>query len=340
MSAAEMTNAGSVLLIAEAGVNHNGDLGLAIELVHAGAEAGADIVKFQTFKANQIVTRDAPKAEYQKVASGTESTQYEMLKDLELSSEMHCRIKEECESCGVEFLSTGFDIPDIDFLIDLGIKRVKIPSGEINHIPYLRHIANIGLPIILSTGMCTLGEVRNAVETLLAVNKNLILNLLHCNTAYPTPFADVNLRAMNSLASEFQLPVGYSDHTPGINISIAAAALGAAIIEKHFTLDRTLPGPDHRASLEPDQLKALVQGVREVEQALGSTEKICSNSEEKNLAIARRSIVAASQIRKGEVFTEDNICCKRPGTGISAASWDKLLGKRASRDFLADERIE
>lgn len=329
------------LIIAEAGVNHNGDIAMACDLVRIAAEAGADMVKFQTFVADRITAASAPKAEYQKASTGTDESQKDMIARLELSRADHELLIEECRRHGIAFFSTGFDADSIDMLVDLGLDRLKIPSGEITNLPLLRHYASKRLPIILSTGMAAIGEVEAAVDILVAGGvMRADITVLHCNTEYPTPMADVNLRAMTTLGAALGLPVGYSDHTLGIEVAIAAVTLGACVIEKHFTLDRTMPGPDHRASLEPGELRHMVAAIRNVEQALaGDGVKRPSASEFKNRAIARRSIVAARPIAAGEAFTSANLTLKRPGTGISPMRWDEVIGQRAPRAFAQDEVI-
>lgn len=329
------------LIIAEAGVNHNGDIALARELVRVAAAAGADMVKFQTFAADKITAASAPKADYQKAATGGHENQKDMIARLELSRADHEALIDECRQHGIAFFSTGFDAESIDMLVELGIDRLKIPSGEITNLPLLRHYASKRLPIILSTGMASIGEVEAAVEALVASGATRAdITVLHCNTDYPTPMKDVNLRAMPMLGAALGLPFGYSDHTTGIEVAIAAVALGACVIEKHFTLDRTLPGPDHRASLEPDELFHMVAAIRNVEQALaGDGVKRPSASEIKNRAVARRSLVAARPIAAGEKFTTGNLTSKRPGTGISPMRWDEVIGQPAPRDFAADEVI-
>jgi len=330
-----------VLIIAEAGVNHNGSLKTAKQLVEVAAEAGANMVKFQTFSADRLVTTSARKADYQNQATDETESQHAMIRKLELSREIHEELIAYCKQCGIEFFSTGFDILSIDLLVDLGLEQFKIPSGEITNLPYLRHIGKLEKPVILSTGMANLGEIETALDVLetSGTSRNLV-TVLHCNTEYPTPMEDVNLRAMLSIKEAFGVTVGYSDHTLGIEVPIAAATLGATVIEKHFTLDRTLPGPDHRASLEPYELKAMVRAIRNIELALGDGIKRPSASETKNRPIARKSLVAATAIRNGESFTEANLAVKRPGTGISPIRWDEVLGRTAIRDFEADELIE
>lgn len=329
------------IVIAEAGVNHCGSFGRAVEMVRAAAAAGADYVKFQTFKAENLVSKSAPKAEYQAENDPTSGdTQLEMLRRLELRSEDFSRLAEECNKLNIGFLSTPFDFESIRELAALDMDFWKIPSGEVTDLPYLRAIAAYGKPVVMSTGMCTLPEVEAAVNALCeaGLNRDKIA-LLHCNTQYPTPPADVNLRAMDSLRTLGCRTVGYSDHTLGIAVPLAAVALGATIIEKHFTLDRTLPGPDHKASLTPDELKQMVCGIRCVEQALGSAEKNRTQSESGNVAVARRSIVAARRIEKGETLTPENLTVKRPGDGLSPMLWDSVIGTPAVKNFLPDEKI-
>ena len=331
---------GKTLIIAEAGVNHNGDIELAKRLIDVAADAGADIVKFQTFSADRLTTVNAAKANYQRQADAAEESQYAMLKRLELSHDAHQILIEHCRQFNIEFFSTGFDIASVDMLTSLGIQRLKVPSGELTNLPYLRHIGGLGRPVILSTGMATLGEIEAAIEVLtLAGVARADIVVLHCNTEYPTPMVDVNLRAMQSIQTAFGVKVGYSDHTAGIEVAIAAVSMGACIIEKHFTLDRALSGPDHRASLEPDELKSMVQAIRNIELALGDGVKRPSASELHNRPIARKSIVAARAILAGEAFSEDNLAAKRPGTGLSPMRWDELIGRNASRDFALDEFI-
>lgn len=334
-----MTN--RTLIIAEAGVNHNGDINLAMQLVDAAAEAGADIVKFQTFCADRQVTRIAEKAEYQKKETGITESQYEMLSRLELTESMHHQLISHCAERNIKFLSTGFDIESVDFLANLNQEYFKIPSGEITNLPYLRHIGSLNKAIILSTGMATLGEVEQAIDTLeMAGTSRERMTILHCTTEYPTPMNEVNLRAMLTLQNAFHVAVGYSDHTEGIEISVAAVAMGATVIEKHFTLDRDLPGPDHGASLEPYELKQMISAIRNIEDAMGDGIKRPTPSEEKNKLVARKSIVASRLIAKGELFTTENLTVKRPGTGISPMKWDEIIGKKASRNFAVDELIE
>ena len=331
----------SALIIAEAGVNHNGDIKLAKSLVNAAKDAGADIVKFQTFKAESLVTNSAPRADYQVINEGGDESQYQMIKRLELSKGMHEELIDYCKSKRIQFLSTGFDIESIDYLRGLGIILIKIPSGEITNLPYLKHIGSFAGQVMLSTGMSNLCDIEAAIDTLeQAGTSRSNITVLHCTTEYPTPMEDVNLLAMVNIGKAFGVSVGYSDHTPGIEVSIAAVALGATVIEKHFTLDRNLPGPDHRASLEPAELKEMVQGIRNIEKALGDGIKRPSTSELKNKPIARKSIVAARSIKAGEVFNEGNLMVKRPGTGISPMRWNDVIGRTASRNFNEDELIE
>lgn len=333
---------GHTLIIAEAGVNHNGSITQAKRLIDAAADAGVDYVKFQTFKTEDLVLKSAKKANYQQnnMHDGNDS-QYSMLKKLELSPEQHKELISYCNEKGVKFFSTAFDFDSIDFLASLHLGLWKIPSGEITNYPYLRKIADFHEPVILSTGMSTLEEIKSAIEVLInyGLQKEQI-TVLHCNTEYPTPMCDVNLSAMNEMRQQLGLTIGYSDHTQGIEVPIAAVALGAEIIEKHFTLDRNLPGPDHKASLEPVELKAMVSAIRNIEQAVGVSHKAVSVSEVKNKAVARKSIVAARTIKKGEFFTEENLTVKRPGTGISPMRWPDVIGLIAARDFEEDELIE
>lgn len=331
----------NVFIIAEAGVNHNGEMSLARELVHAAAEAKVDAVKFQTFRAEDLVKRDARKADYQIQRTGNSEGQFEMLKRLELSHEAHHELKQLANSLGLEFMSTPFDVKSADFLKSLGVKRFKIPSGEITNYPYLRHMAGLEIPCIFSTGMSDMDDIQNCLNTLLnhGLHRSMI-TVLHCNTEYPTPFDDVHLRAMQAIKERFQVAVGYSDHTAGIEISIAAATLGATVIEKHFTTDRNLPGPDHLASLEPSELKQMVSSIRNVSMGLGRPIKGLSRSEAKNRHAARKSIVAAAAIRKGEKFSESNLTTKRPGSGLSPMKWPEIVGTVAHRDYQPDEFIE
>lgn len=328
-----------IFIIAEAGVNHNGDMETAQKLVDAAVAAGADAVKFQTFKAETLVCKDAKKAEYQMETTDRGESQFAMLKRLELTSDMHEKLMDYCEQKQIMFLSTPFDVESLHYLVNCGLAMIKIPSGEITNYPLLREAARSGKKIILSSGMSTLDEVRSAMEVL-RENGCLDLTVLHCNTEYPTPYKDVNLKAMCTMREALNIPVGYSDHTSGIEVAVAAAALGAEVIEKHFTLDRNMEGPDHKASLEPDELAEMVRAIRNIELALGDGKKEPSDSEKKNIAIARKSIVARCDIRAGDIFTEENLTAKRPGGGISPMEWNQVLNREAKRDFAADEMIE
>lgn len=328
-------------IIAEAGVNHNGDLALARALIDTAAAAGVDAVKFQTAIPDLVVTRYGEKAAYQKETSQKDESQLEMIRKLLLPLETHRELKAYCEARGVIFFSTAFDLVSLDFLEELGQPYHKIPSGEITNLPYLRRIGGYRRPVIMSTGMATLGEIESALAVLeqSGIGHDQV-TALHCNTEYPTPMSDVNLRAMSTIRDAFGVPVGYSDHTEGIEVAIAAVALGATMIEKHFTLDRNLPGPDQKASLEPGELKAMVMAIRSVELALGNGIKRPSPSEARNKNTVRRSLVAATAIRAGETFSEANLTAKRPGTGLSPMRWNELMGRKAPRDFLPDEMIE
>lgn len=327
------------LIIAEAGVNHNGNVLLAHKMIDAAHKAGADIIKFQTGKPELVISKFAEKAEYQKHTTGINESQLEMCKKISLQYEDHISLKQHCEAVGIQFLSTPFDLESINFLEELGCTMWKIPSGEITNLPYLMKIAETHKPIILSTGMSTLEEISDAISVLDLHGAGEI-TLLHCTTEYPAPIEDVNLRAMETMRHKFGLKVGYSDHTQGIEIPVAAVAMGACVIEKHFTLDRNMEGPDHKASLEPNELAAMVKAIRNVEKALGDGRKNPSKSEIKNIPIARKSIVAKKKIIKGETFTEENITTKRPGCGISPMRWNEILGTKAIRDFDEDELIE
>ena len=330
------------LIIAEAGVNHNGSIELAKRLIDAAAAAGVDYVKFQTFKTENLVSKRARKAEYQRRNTGdTDNSQFNMLKKLELSPEQHEELVNYCREKDIHFFSTAFDLDSIDFLRELKLGLWKIPSGEITNYPYLKKIARQGEPVILSSGMCDLQDISNAIVVLekYGVRRDQI-TVLHCNTEYPTPMRDVNLRAMQAIKERLVVKVGYSDHTFGIEIPVAAVALGATVIEKHFTLDRSMEGPDHKASLEPRELKDMVKAIRNVEIALGSRDKKVTESESKNRIIARKSIVAARDIDAGEVLSENNITVKRPGCGISPMEWENVIGKIAKKNFLADDLIE
>ncbi|MCH5191127.1 MAG: N-acetylneuraminate synthase [Oscillospiraceae bacterium] len=329
----------SVYIIAEAGVNHNGSLEIAKKLVDKAAEAGADCIKFQTFKAENLVSKYCAQAKYQNENTGKIQSQLQMLKELELSFNDFEEIKNYCDYRKIDFLSTPFDIPSIAFLNTLGMKFWKIPSGEINDLPYLMEIAKTGKPVVMSTGMCTLEEVETAVK-ILRQNGSGEISLLHCTTNYPTPYENVNLNAMITLRERFNCTVGYSDHTKGFEVSVAAVAMGAQIIEKHFTLDKNMSGPDHKASLEPDELKNTVSYIRNTEKALGCFEKKPDISELSNISAARKSIVAKRDIKRGEILTENNITAKRPGNGISPMKWFEVLGTAAVRDFKEDELIE
>ena len=330
-----------VLIIAEAGVNHNGSIELAKRLVDEAVNAGVDYIKFQTFKSEKLVSKAAKQAEYQQKNIGHEGeSQYTMLKRLELSPADHEVLIDYCNSKGIKFFSTAFDMDSIDYLHSLNLGLWKIPSGEITNFPYLRKIATFGEPIIISTGMSELNEIEEAIQVLIkyGVTKEDI-TVLHCTTEYPTPFTDVNLKAMLQIGEKFGVKIGYSDHTKGIEVPIAAVALGATVIEKHFTLDKTMEGPDHKASLEPDELKAMVTSIRNIENALGSGHKHVSDSERKNIEIVRKSIVAACPIKAGELLTEKNRTVKRPGSGISPMRWNEVVGTFAVKDFEEEEPI-
>ena len=331
-----------VLIIAEAGVNHNGSIKMAKQLIDVATEAGADIVKFQTFKAGKLVSKAARQAEYQKAnLKNMDDSQYNMLKRLELDEAMHIELIDYCQQKGITFLSTGFDEESVDMLDRLGVPFYKIPSGEITNKPYLQHIARKLKPVVISTGMADLNEIKEALDVLTGEGLDLsMITVLHCNTEYPTPMEDVNLKAMLTIKETFKVKVGYSDHTKGIEVAIAAVAMGAEVIEKHFTLDRNLPGPDHKASLEPDELKAMVSAIRNIELALGDGVKKASKSEIKNITLARKSIVAIKEIKKGEIFSTQNIAAKRPGNGISPMRWDEIIGEKAIKEFKPDDLIE
>jgi len=327
-------------IIAEAGVNHNGSLEMAFQLIDVAVAAGADAVKFQTFKAEKVIAFNAPKAGYQKEATGSDESQLEMVKKLELDETAHTRLYQYCQHKGIQFLSTPFELESIDLLYRLGLEIFKIPSGEITNLPYLRKLGALKKRLIMSTGMADLGEIEDALDVLTESGTPLEnITVLHCNTEYPTPVEDVNLKAMLTIGHAFGVAVGYSDHTPGIEVAVAAVALGAAVLEKHFTLDRNLPGPDHKASLEPDELKAMVQAIRNIEKAIGNGIKRPSPSEVKNKSIARKSLVATQPIKTGEQFSADNITAKRPGTGISPMRWDEVLGQAAQKDYKKDDLI-
>lgn len=330
-----------IFIIAEAGINHNGSLKIAKRMIESAAEADADAVKFQTFKAELMTSRNAPKAEYQKQGTDNNESQIEMLSRLELSINTHRELVKHCKKNNIMFLSSPFDLESIDMLNRLSLNIFKIPSGEITNAPYLKKIGSLGKRIILSTGISTIKEIKGALDILISAGtarRNIVV--LHCNSAYPTPVKDVNLNAMLTIKKKLRVEVGYSDHTQGIEVAIAAAALGAKVIEKHFTLDKDMQGPDHKASLEPHELKEMARAIRNIEKALGNGIKRPSLSELKNINIVRKSIVAAKDIRKGEFFTDENITVKRPGTGISPMRWDKVIGKKAKRNFKEDELIE
>lgn len=326
------------MIIAEAGVNHNGNLNLAKKMVDAASEAGADAIKFQTFKTENLVVRTAKKAEYQILNTGNTLSQYEMLKELELDQVAFSELFKYCIMKNIKFISSPFDLDSIDFLDALGLDTFKIPSGEIINYLYLKKIATLNKKIILSTGMATMDEIKEALDVLKGNSESLIL--LHCTTSYPALMQDVNLKAMCTMKRIFHKEVGYSDHTVGIEAAVAAVALGACVIEKHFTLDRSLPGPDHRMSLEPDELKKLIQAIRNVEQALGDGLKRPTSVELLNRKFVRKSLVAAKAIKQGEIFSEDNVCAKRPGDGISPMMWNKLKGCPAKRNYEKEERID
>ncbi|AII13909.2 legionaminic acid synthase [Campylobacter iguaniorum] len=329
-----------VFIIAEAGVNHNGSLELAKKLIDVASDAGADAVKFQTFKAVNLVSKNADKAQYQKQTTDKNETQFEMIKKLELDKNAHAELISYAKSKNIMFLSTPFDHDSINLLAEFGLEIFKIPSGEITNLPYLRHIGSLGKSVILSTGMANLGEIENALEILTQNGtKKENITVLHANTQYPTPFCDVNLKAMITIGRAFDVKFGYSDHTSGIEVPIAAVALGATVIEKHFTLDKTMQGPDHKASLEPSELKNMVKAIRNIELALGSSIKKPSPSESQNINIARKSIVAKCEIKKGEIFSESNLAIKRPGNGISPMRWDEIIGQIATKNYKEDELI-
>ena len=327
-----------VTIIAEAGVNHNGDIELARKMVDAAHTAGADYIKFQTFVPEKLVSRYASKADYQKNNTNSQESQLEMLRALAFTQEDFIQLQRYCGQVGIGFLSTPFDLESIQFLNQLQMDFWKLPSGEITNLPYLEAIAHTHKKVVMSTGMCELGEIRDAIQ-ILESNGAGEITLLHCNTEYPTPFCDVNLRAMKQMEEVFRKPVGYSDHTIGIEVPIAAAALGAEVIEKHFTLDKQMKGPDHKASLEPDELKQMVQAIRNIDISLGDGQKRRTHSEEKNCQAARKSIVAKREIREGELFSEENLSIKRPGSGISPMHWHEMIGQKAQRDYKEDELI-
>ncbi len=330
----------SVFIIAEAGVNHNGSIELAKKLIDVAVEAGVDAVKFQTFKTENLVSKNAQKAEYQKKTTGSNESQFEMIKKLELDIDTHYELINYCNNKNIMFLSTPFDLDSIDLLDSLELPIFKIPSGEIINLPYLQKIGALKKQVILSTGMADIGEIEDALDVLIeAGTPKENITVLHANTMYPTPMEDVNLRAMMTIGNTFNIAYGYSDHTLGIEVDIASVALGATVIEKHFTLDKSMEGPDHKASLEPDELKAMVKAIRNIEVALGSKVKKPSKSEIPNIEIARKSIVASCSIKKGEVFTENNLAIKRPSNGINPMRWDEIIGSVATKDYKEDEPI-
>lgn len=337
-----MINNNSTYIIAEAGINHNGSIKRALNMVKIAAESKVDAIKFQTFVAKDEISSFSPKAEYQIKNTNSKESQLEMAKKLELNIDDHLVLIKRCKEYNIEFLSSPFDINSIRLLKKLKLKRFKIPSGEITNLPYLREIGKLGKPIILSTGMSTMDEIKIALNILIdSGTKKELVTILHCNTEYPTPMKDVNLKAMSTIRDEIgDISIGYSDHTLGIEIPIAAVAMGAKVIEKHFTLDRSLDGPDHLASLEPEELKKMVKAIRNIDLAMGNGLKKPSPSEIKNLLVARKSIVASKNISKGEIFSEKNLAIKRPGNGISPMDWDKIIGKKSKRDFKFDELIE
>lgn len=334
------TDSNHTFIIAEAGVNHNGDMDIARQLIKTAADAGADAVKFQTFKADKLLTKSAEKAEYQKKLSDANESQHELIRKLELTENDHLELMECCRENNITFLSSPFDLSSIDLLHRLGLEVFKIPSGEIINMPYLEAIGRLQKRVVLSTGMSNMKEVEDALQILLlAGTSKENITVLHANTEYPSPAEDVNLKAMQSIRKAFQVKVGYSDHTRGIEISLAAVALGACVIEKHFTLDRDMKGPDHKASLEPLELEALVKGIRNIEKAMGDGKKMPSQSEAKNINIVRKSIVASRDIASGELFSAENITAKRPGTGISPMRWNEIIGTRANQDYNTDDLI-
>jgi len=331
-----------VIIIAEAGVNHNGDIQIAKKLIDVAVEAGVDYVKFQTFKADNLVSKSAKKATYQSVnINDGDDSQYKMLKNLELSHENHLELMSYCSERNINFFSTAFDVEGVKYLNDLGLTFFKIPSGEITNYPYLKAVALCKKPVIMSTGMCSEKDIENALEVLVkfGLSKEMV-SILHCNTEYPTPMKDVNLKAMQSIKEKFKTQIGYSDHTLGIEVPVAAVALGAQIIEKHFTLDKTLPGPDHVASLEPDELKEMVLAIRNIEMAVsGNGEKVPSESETKNIAIARKSIHLNKNLQKGHILTDDDLIPLRPGDGISPMEWEKVIGRKLLADMDEFEKL-
>ncbi|MBT6524129.1 MAG: N-acetylneuraminate synthase [Kordiimonadaceae bacterium] len=329
-----------VFIIAEAGVNHNGSTELAKKLIDVAVHSGADAIKFQTFKAENLVSKKAQKAEYQKQTTDSKESQFEMIKKLELDVDTHQALMAYCAEKNILFLSTPFDHDSINLLNKLGLDIFKIPSGEITNSPYLKQIGALNKQVILSTGMANLGEIEAALAVLVSAGtQRKRITVLHANTMYPTPMEDVNLKAMQTIGQAFDIAYGYSDHTLGIEVDIAAVAMGASVIEKHFTLDKTMEGPDHKASLEPDELKAMVKAIRNIELALGSRVKQVSNSERPNMAVARKSLIAKIDIKQGEQFTENNLTIKRPGAGISPMRWDEVIGQTAQKNYLADDLI-
>ena len=329
-----------VFIIAEAGVNHNGSLDLAKKLIDVASESGANAVKFQTFKAEKLVSKNAQKADYQKQTTNKTESQFDMIKKLELDMDTHKELIAYCETKNIMFLSTPFDHDSIELLNDLGLEIFKIPSGEITNLPYLRHIGKLNKKVILSTGMADIGEIEDALDILINTGtKKENITILHANTMYPTPMEDVNLKAMVTIGNTFDISYGYSDHTLGIEVDIAAVAMGACCIEKHFTLDKTMEGPDHKASLEPNELNAMVKAIRNIELALGSSAKKPSKSESPNIQIARKSIVALKNIKQGETLSEENITVKRPGMGINPMRWDEIVGSIANKNYKEDELI-
>ncbi|MEZ4704592.1 MAG: N-acetylneuraminate synthase [Bdellovibrionota bacterium] len=327
------------LIIAEAGVNHCGDVGIAKKMISVAAQSGADFIKFQTFKADRLATKKSELAEYQKKASGEEASHYDMLKKLELSPVDFENLSQHCSSEGIGFMSTPFDIESLDFLCSIGMSHIKIASGEITNYPLLHEVSKKKKPVILSTGMATLEEIQEALNVLKSFDSSLHISVLHCNTEYPTPFEDINLKAMLFLKDQLKLPIGLSDHSSGILVPIIAVGLGATVIEKHFTLSCDLPGPDHLASLTPAQLREMVSAIRICEQALGQYDKQPTKSEMKNITVARKSIVANSNIAEGDLFSSSNLTVKRPGTGISPMKWPMLIGKKATKNYVKDDLI-
>ena len=328
----------SVFVIAEAGVNHNGSIDLAHKLIDVAVESGADAIKFQTFKAKNLLLRDAEKAQYQKQSNNPQESQFDMLKKLELDANDHINLINYCIKKGITFLSSPFDIESISMLETLNIETIKIPSGEITNLPYLKCIGKLDKKVILSSGMSNLEEIGDALNVLIdAGTTKSNITILHANTMYPTPMLDVNLKAMQTIKNKFDIAIGYSDHTLGIEISIAAVALGASVIEKHFTLNKDLEGPDHKASLNPDELKSMIASIRNIEKAMGDGKKIITKSEKPNINVARKSIVAKTNIKKGEVFSEDNLTTKRPGVGINPMKWNSIIGKISKKSYKVDD---